>query len=61
MERAAARNLAENIGATVTHSVSSRTDFLVVGSGTGAKLTAALRHGVPLLTEEQWTALAKGQ
>ena len=43
------------VGARYVNSVSSKTDYLVVGKEPGAvKLEAAKKHGVKKLTEKQW-------
>ncbi len=48
-------------GATVTDSVSQKTDFLVVGADAGSKLDKARKLGVPILTEDEFIAqLTKG-
>lgn len=45
-------------GATVTSSVSSKTDYLVCGSNVGAaKTTAAAKNGVTVLTEDEYLGL----
>ncbi len=47
-------------GAKVTDSVSSKTDFLVVGEAAGSKLEKARKLGVRTLTEAEFTALLGG-
>ncbi len=44
-------------GARVTDSVSSKTDFLVVGADAGSKLAKAQKLGVRTLTEDEFIAL----
>jgi DNA ligase (NAD+) len=51
----------ERAGATVTGSVSKRTDFLLVGESPGSKLDAAREHGVKVLNEAEMTALLKAK
>jgi DNA ligase (NAD+) len=49
---------ARRLGAKVSGSVSSKTDYLVCGANTGAaKTTAAEKHGVKILTEDEYLKL----
>jgi DNA ligase (NAD+) len=51
----------EALGAKVTNSVSKKTSGLIIGEEPGgSKLTKAQREGVPLLTEEELSALLAG-
>ncbi|HZD25829.1 MAG TPA: NAD-dependent DNA ligase LigA [Alphaproteobacteria bacterium] len=48
---------AEELGGRATSSVSSKTDYLVVGSGPGGKLDEAREHDVEVLDETQFERL----
>jgi DNA ligase (NAD+) len=54
MTRDEAKAMAERLGAKAAGSVSKKTDYVVAGPGAGSKLAEAERHGVTVLTEDEW-------
>ncbi|MCW5703066.1 MAG: NAD-dependent DNA ligase LigA [Bradyrhizobium sp.] len=57
MTRDEAKATAERLGAKAAGSVSKKTDYVVAGPGAGSKLAEARKHGVTVLTEDEWLAL----
>ena len=57
MTREEAKAQAERLGAKAAGSVSKKTDYVVAGPGAGSKLAEAQKHGVQVLTEDEWLKL----
>ena len=58
MSRSEAKARAEALGANVASSVSSKTDYVVIGADAGSKATRAAALGVATLDEAAWLELA---
>ena len=57
LTRDEAKEQAIGLGAKVSGSVSKKTDLVVAGPGAGSKLADAEKHGVKVLTEDEWLKL----
>ena len=57
MTREEAKAMAERLGAKAAGSVSKKTDYVVAGPGAGSKLKEAEKHGVKVLSEDDWFKL----
>ncbi|MGB8638377.1 MAG: NAD-dependent DNA ligase LigA [Pseudolabrys sp.] len=60
MTREEAKAQAERLGAKAAGSVSKKTDYVIAGPGAGSKLAEAKKHGVKMLTEDEWLKLISG-
>ena len=60
MTRDEAKAMAERLGAKAAGSVSKKTDYVVAGPGAGSKLNEAKKHGVAVLTEDEWLKMVGG-
>ena len=49
----------KDLGGAVSGSVSKRTDYLVAGENAGSKLTDAEKHGVPVISEDEFLELVE--
>jgi len=57
MPRTEAKKQLERLGASITPSISSKTDFLIAGEKAGSKLAKAQKLGVTILDETRFAAL----
>ncbi|CAL7962504.1 DNA ligase [Alphaproteobacteria bacterium] len=51
------KKIAANMGAQVSNTISSKTDYVVVGSNPGSKFEKAVAKGIKILDESKWDAL----
>ena len=58
MTRSDAKKVLQNLGAKVTASISSKTDFLVAGASAGSKLSKAQALGVTILDDIKFRKMA---
>tara|TARA_B100002003_G_C13668115_1_gene338593 strand:- start:237 stop:512 length:276 start_codon:yes stop_codon:yes gene_type:complete len=49
-----ARSMVEKLGARASGSVSSKTDFLIIGIGAGSKLKKAEELNISIITEDEF-------
>lgn len=61
MTRPEAKVRAETLGAKVASSVSSKTDYVVMGADAGSKAQKAKDLGVKILTEDEWVKMLDGE
>jgi len=59
ISRAEAQKSSRDLEAKVTNSISTNTDYVVVGESAGSKLTQAKKLNISILTEEEWGKLTQ--
>ena len=57
MARDEAKAVADRLGAKVSSSVSKKTGLVIAGPGAGSKLADAKKHGVKVISEDEWMKL----
>ncbi len=60
MTRDEAKKRIEQLGGSVTGSVSKKTDYVVAGESPGSKLSQAQKHGVAILSESEFREMIEG-
>ena len=60
LSRSEAKAQAERLGVKVAGSVSKKTDYVIAGTEAGSKLAEAGKHGVRVLSEQEWIDLIAG-
>ena len=58
LTREQAKNIVRDLGGQVASAVGRKTDYVVAGGNPGSKLRKALELGIPVLSEEEFLALA---
>jgi DNA ligase (NAD+) len=61
LSREEARETVERLGGRVLSTVNGKVSYLVAGDKPGSKLSRAEKLGVPVLTEDDFLSLAKGE
>jgi len=61
ISRKEAANIVEALGGKETKSVSKKTNYVVFGNNPGSKFENAQKLGIPILSEEQFLILVKGE
>ena len=49
-----AQTMVEKVGARASNSISSKTDFLIAGTGAGSKLNKSIELGITILSEDEF-------
>ena len=57
LTREQAKNIVRDLGGQIASTVGRKTDYVVVGEGSGSKLQKAVELGIPILDEEEFLAL----